>query len=85
MENFDSSQLLVIDGTDMIKQPWVWAQKAQVISAHLIKFKYLYKRHSSVYAKLLLSKILFSTKKLVITVTCHQMIVKVLSHVSVFR
>ena len=36
MENFDSSQLLVIDGTDMIKQPWVWAQKAQVISAHLI-------------------------------------------------
>lgn len=29
MENFDSSQLLIIDGTDMIKQPWVSAQKAQ--------------------------------------------------------
>ena len=30
MENFDSSQVLVIDGTDMIKSPWVAAQKAQV-------------------------------------------------------
>jgi len=29
MENFDASQLLVIDGTDMIKQPWVSAQQAQ--------------------------------------------------------
>ena len=75
MENFDSSQLLVIDGTDMIKQPWVWAQKAQVINDHLIKFKNLYKRHSSAYEKLLLSKISFSMKKLVITATCHQTIV----------
>ena len=30
MENFDSSQVLVIDGTDMIQKPWDAAKKAQV-------------------------------------------------------
>ena len=31
MENFDRSQLLVIDGTDMLTDPSKWVKRAQVL------------------------------------------------------
>ena len=51
MENFDSSQVLVIDGTDMIKSPWVAAQKAQVKTLSYLLWLTT-QRNLSVYEKL---------------------------------
>ena len=40
MENFDSSQVLVIDGTDMIQKPWEAVKKAQVRFKNLKRQSY---------------------------------------------